>query len=78
MPAALIVQLLATFGPSAITLIDSLITKWQTNGIVTAEEWAALSAALKLTATDHMKAQLVLAGIDLTDPHAVALLNLVK
>lgn len=78
MPVALILQLLATYGPAAITLIDSLIKKWETNGIVTVEEWDTLSASLKLSAADHMKAQLSAAGIDPADPHAVALMSLVQ
>jgi hypothetical protein len=78
MPAALIVQLLVAFGPSAVSLIDSLIAKWSANADVTPAEWTTLSASLKLTATDHMKAQLTAAGIALDDPHAVALLALVK
>lgn len=78
MPVTLILTLLATYGPSAIALIDSLIKKWETNGTVTADEWGTLSASLKLSAADHMTAQLTAAGIDLTDPHAVALLALVQ
>ncbi|MDE2107301.1 MAG: hypothetical protein KGL39_59435 [Patescibacteria group bacterium] len=78
MPATLIVQLLAAFGPAAVQLIDQLITLWSTNATVTPEQWAALSASLKLSAADHMKAQLTAAGIALDDPHAVALLKLVS
>lgn len=78
MPAQLILTLLATYGPSAIALIDSLIKKWETNSIVTAEEWDTLSASLKLSAADHMTAQLTAAGIDLADPKAIALLALVQ
>ena len=78
MPASLIVQLLATFGPPAVNAIDTLITKWQTNGVVTAEEWAALSASLKQSASDRMKAQLVAAGIDPASPQGQALLALAK
>lgn len=78
MPAALIIQLLATFGPSAVTLIDTLISKWQTSGSVTPDEWAALSAGLKLSAQDHMKASLVAAGIDPASSQGVALLALAK
>lgn len=78
MSAALILQLLTTFGPPAITLIDGLITKAQTNGTVTPDEWAALSASLKLNAADHMKAQLLAAGIDPASPQGVAMLALTK
>ena len=78
MPPIIIAQLIAQLGPPAITLIDGLITKWQNNGVVTPEEWAALSASLKLSASDQMAKQLTAAGIPLTDPHAVALLALTK
>lgn len=78
MPAALIAQLIIALGPSAIGLIDTLIAKWSANGTVSADEWATLSASLKLSANDHMKAQLTAAGIDLTSPNAVALLALTK
>jgi hypothetical protein len=78
MPIALIVQLLTVLGPPAITLIDGLITKWSTNGAVTPEEWALLSAALKVSASDHMKAQLTAAGIDPTSPQGLIMLGLAK
>jgi hypothetical protein len=78
MSAQLIILLLTTFGQPAIQLIDSLIEKYKTNGVVTTDEWAALSASLKTTAQDHMKAQLTAAGIDLNSPQAQALLALSK
>lgn len=78
MPAALIIQLLATFGPSAVALVTTLISKWESSSSVTPEEWAALVAQLKMTASDQMTAQLNAAGIPLTDPKAVALLALTK
>ena len=76
MSAALILQLLAQFGPPAIQLIDTLIAKWQTNGTVTADEWTALSAMLKQSASDRMTAQLKAAGIDPASAQAQALLAL--
>lgn len=78
MPAQLIVQLLATFGPSAVNLVDTLITQWKSNADVTPEQWSALSASLKQTAQDRMKAQLVSAGVDLNSPAAQAMLLLAK
>lgn len=78
MPPIVIAQLLAQFGPPAVTLIDGLITKWQTQSVVTPEEWAALSASLKQTAADHMTKQLQAAGIALDDPKSLALLALSK
>jgi uncharacterized membrane protein YebE (DUF533 family) len=78
MSAALILSLLATYGPSAIQLIDTLIAQAQAGGIVTTAEWATLSAALKLSASDHAKAQLTAAGIDPASPQGIAFLALVK
>lgn len=76
MPTQLIVQLLATFGPPAIALIDQLIAQWQANGPVTAEQWAALSAQLKQNAAARMTAVLAAQGIDPASPQGKALLAL--
>lgn len=54
MSAALIAQLLATFGPSAIQLIDTLIQKIEAKGDVSAAEWTTLSASVRTTAKDEM------------------------
>jgi hypothetical protein len=78
MPAALILQLLVTYGPSAIQLIDTLIGQIQANGVVTVAEWTTLSASLKLSASDHAKAQLTAAGIDPASPQGIAFLAMVK
>ena len=78
MPIALIVQLLTTFGPGAVQLITSLIAKWETNGTVTAAEWATLTASLTQTAQSRMLAQLTAAGIDPASPQGVAMLALAK
>jgi hypothetical protein len=78
MPAALIVQLITTFGPGAVQLITGLIQQWETQGTVTAAQWATLTASLNTNANAQMQAQLTAAGIPLTDPHAVALLALTK
>lgn len=64
MSAALIAQLLATFGPSAIQLIDTLIQKIETKGDVSAAEWTTLSASVRTTAKDEMNKVLSGAGID--------------
>lgn len=74
MSAALIAQLLATFGPSAITLIDSLITKIEANGSVTAAEWTTLSAGVRTSAKDLMLSTLQKLGIDPASAQGVALL----
>ena len=78
MPVALIIQLITTFGPGAVKLISTLIAKFEANGTVTAAEWAALEADLKLTAADHMKSQLAASGIDINSPEATALLAMTK
>lgn len=74
MSAALIAQLLATFGPSAISLIDSLITKIETKGEVTAAEWATLTADVRQTGKDRMLVVLKTAGIDPASAQGAALL----
>lgn len=78
MEAQLILSLISTFGPPAINLVTGLIAKAQTNGIVTADEWATLTASLNISAQDRMRANLVAAGIDLSSPQAVSLLALAK
>jgi hypothetical protein len=78
MSAVLIAQLLATFGPSAISLVETLIGNIENNQPVTASQWAQLQASLKQTAADKMKLQLAAANIPLTDPHAAALLALAQ
>ena len=78
MGAAEIIQLLAIFGPSAINLITTLIEKAQTNGTVSAAEWATLAASLQQTAADRMKAVLAAQNIDPASPQGLALLALVK
>lgn len=74
MSAALIAQLLATFGPSAITLIDGLIKKIEAKGDVTTDEWTILSTSVRVTSKDVMLAALKQAGIDAASPQGVALL----
>lgn len=74
MSAALIAQLLATFGPSAVQLIDQLIVKISTRGDVTADEWSKMRTSAMQTAKDRMLGQLTAAGIDPASPQGVALL----
>lgn len=74
MSAALIAQLLATFGPSAVQLIDQLIVKIETKGDVTADEWKAMRTSAQQTAKDRMLIQLQSAGIDPASPQGVAML----
>jgi hypothetical protein len=70
----LIAQLLVTFGPPAITLIDDLIKKIETKGDVTAAEWQTISTDVRRTAKDRMLVTLQTAGIDPTSPQGVAML----
>lgn len=74
MSAALIAQLLATFGPSAVQLIDQLIVKIETKGDVTVDEWKTMRVAAQQTAKDRMLLQLQAAGIDPTSAQGVAML----
>ena len=74
MSAALVAQLLATFGPSAVQLIDTLIQKIETQGTVTATEWATLKTSALQTAKNRMALALTAAGIDPASAQGVALL----
>lgn len=74
MSAALIAQLLATFGPSAIALIDGLIKKIEAKGDVTADEWTTLTADVRVTSKDVMLKALATAGVDPTSQQGIALL----
>ena len=78
MPVSLIISLLTTFGPSAVQLITALIAKWDTDGSVTAAEWATLVASLNQSAKDRMTAKLIAAGIDPTSPQGIAMLALAQ
>jgi uncharacterized membrane protein YebE (DUF533 family) len=78
MPVSLIISLLTTFGPSAVQLITALIAKWETDGSVTAAEWATLVASLNQSAKDRMTAKLISAGIDPTSPQGIAMLALAQ
>jgi len=74
--AALIVQLLATFGPPAINLITALIAKLEAGGTVTSAEWIALTSQLSQNAATHMASQLTAAGIDPASAQGKAFLAL--
>ncbi len=74
MDPILIAQLLATFGPPAVTLIDGLIKKVEAKGDVSSDEWTTLSSDVRQTAKDRMLVVLKAANIDPTSPQGVALL----
>lgn len=74
MKAETIAQLLATFGPPAIQLIDDLIVRIEAKGDVTVTEWQTLSTAVRQTAKDRMLVVLKNANIDPASPQGVALL----
>jgi hypothetical protein len=76
MPISLIIQLLSTFGPSAVNLITTLIAKWETNGTVSSAEWTTLIASINQNAKALMAAQLKAAGIDPASPQGQAMLAL--
>lgn len=78
MNPALIAQLLATFGPSAITLIDGLIKKIEAKGDVTSDEWAILSSDVRKSSSDVMLEALKEAGIDPTSQQGITLLAAAK
>jgi hypothetical protein len=75
MSAILIAQLLSTFGPSAVSLIATLISKIEANGTVSAAEWATLTASVQQTAKQRMQVALTSAGIDPASAQGIALLN---
>jgi hypothetical protein len=76
MSAVLIAQLLAAFGPSAITLIDQLITSIENNQPVTSAQWATLISGIQSsTAAIEMAKELQAAGISSTDPKYIALVK---
>lgn len=76
MPAAAIAQLLVTFGPGAITLIDTLITKIEQKGDVSSAEWAQMSADARRSAKDILATRVAAAGLDINDPKVQALLSM--
>ena len=73
MSAALIAQLLVTFGPSAIQLIDTLIVKIEQGGTVSAAEWQAMTAQARVSAKDVLLQRITAAGLDPADPKVAAL-----
>jgi hypothetical protein len=79
MSAALIAQLIAAYGPSAINLITQLITLIETNGTVTSAQWATMiSGITTTTAQSEMAKELAAAGILPTDPRYIALIAATK
>lgn len=75
MSAALIAQLIAAFGPSAINLVTQLIALIESNGTVTSAQWATLISGISAsTAETEMAKQLKAAGISPTDPRYLALI----
>lgn len=72
MTGAMIAQLLLTYGPSAIALVEKLIATWSAKW--TQADIDALKALMNQTAADRMKAQLVAAGVPLDSPQALALI----
>lgn len=78
MSAALILQLLAMFGPSAVQLVTALITQIENNQPVTSAQWATLAASLQQSSQSRMQAVLTANGIDHGSKLAQDLLTLAK
>lgn len=76
MSAALIAQLIATFGPGAIQLVDALIVKIEQNGTVSSTEWQAMTANARVTAAQQMANRLTAAGIDPNSPQGQMMVKL--
>lgn len=74
MSGAAIAALIEEFGPLAIKLVDGLIVKIETNGNVSAAEWATLRASENQTAKDRMTAMLNQAGVALDSPQGLSML----
>lgn len=79
MSAALIAQLLATYGPSAINLVTQLIGIIEANVTVTSAQWQSLISGISTTtAQSEMAKELAIAGILPTDPRCIALIAATK
>lgn len=78
MNPAVIAQLLATFGPAAISLIDALIVKIEQNGNVSAEEWQGYRNNAMQSAQQLLLQRVTLAGLDPKDPKVAALLAMAQ
>ena len=79
MGASLIIQLITTLGPSAVSLITQLITAAENNQNVTAAQWSAMIAGIEASnASVEMAKALQAAGIAPTDPRYIALVGATK
>ncbi len=76
MPAVVIAQLLAQFGPVAVNLIDRLIVLWQQKTDVTPDQWAQLRSIV-LTPEDALAKVAAAAGLQMSDPKIVAISQLI-
>lgn len=74
MEFAAIAALVEEFGPTAVKLVEELISTVETKGSVTAEEWAAIKAKGNNTAADVMLTALQKAGVDPQSDQGKALL----
>lgn len=73
-----VLDLLQRWGPDAIALIAKLWKLIKDGKEPTQEDWDALAALSKQTATSKMTDALTKAGIPLDSPNALALLALTK
>lgn len=73
-----ILALILQNAPAGIALVEDLFKKWSSGTAPIQADFDALRAMANQSAYDRMKAQLLAAGIALTDPTAIALLKLVS
>jgi hypothetical protein len=71
---ATVAALIAQYG---LPFVEFLISKINTKGAVTAEEWAMLKAMANVNARDELISRLKAAGIDPASPQGASLLALV-
>ncbi len=76
MEAAVIAQLLAQFGPSAITLIDQLIVMVENKATLTAADWAKLRTTIVLPSMAALQRVADALGKTMEDPQIAALASL--
>lgn len=67
------IPLIAQYG---LPLAEALWKKWASGNPPTEEDWIELRAMASQTALDRMKVALVNAGFSLSDPKAIALMQL--
>jgi hypothetical protein len=72
---ATLIPIIAQYG---LPVAEALYKKWAANGVPTQTDFDELRILLQQKAVDKMKERLVLAGFQLDDPKALALISLVQ